>query len=53
MKRGPAFWTVFLVLGVLLWLTSVGVWSHPAYRLVLGLAVFSFAGYVVWIPKSR
>jgi hypothetical protein len=44
---------VFLVLGSLLWLTSVGLWSHPAYRLVLMLAVFSWFGYVVRTPKSN
>ena len=53
MRRGPAFWMVFLILGSLLWLTSIGVWSHPAYRLVLMLAVFSWFGYVVRIPKSH
>jgi hypothetical protein len=45
-------WTALLVLGALLWLTSVGVGSHPAYRLVLMVAVFSWCGYVVWTPKS-
>jgi hypothetical protein len=30
---------------------SVGVWSYPAYRLVLMLTVFSWFAYVV-APKS-
>jgi len=53
MRRGPVLWTVFLVLGALLWLASVGVWSHPAYRLVLMLAVLSWFAYVVRAPKSN
>jgi hypothetical protein len=53
MRRGPVFWTPLLVLGALLWLTSVGVWDHPLYRLVLMLVAFSWFGYVVWAPKSN
>jgi len=53
MRRGPVYWTVFLVLGALLWLASVGVWSHPAYRLVLMLAALSWSAYVVRAPKSN
>jgi hypothetical protein len=53
MRRGLILWTMFLVLGTLLWLTSVGVLSHPAYQLVLMLAMFSWFGYVVWTPKSN
>jgi hypothetical protein len=52
MRRAPVFWMVFLVLGSLLWLTSVGVWTDPAYRLVLMLGVFSWFGYVVRIPRA-
>ena len=52
MRRGPVFWTPLLVLGALLWLTSVGVWDHPLYRLVLMLVALSWFGYVVWAPKS-
>jgi hypothetical protein len=44
---------VFLVLGALLWLTTVGAWSHPAYRLLLMLAVLSWFGYIAWTPKSN
>jgi hypothetical protein len=51
MRRGPLLWTVFLVLGGLVWLASAGVWSHPAYQLVLMLAVLSWFAYVVWTPK--
>ena len=51
MRRGLLLWTVFLFQGALLWLTSVGVWSHPAYRLVLMLAVLSWFAVIVRAPK--
>ena len=53
MRRGPVLWTVFLVLGALLWLASVGVWGHPAYRFVLMLVVLSWSGYVAWTPQTK
>jgi len=53
MRRGQAVWAAFLVFGALFWLTSVGVWDHPLYRLVLMLVAFSWFGYVVWTPKSN
>jgi hypothetical protein len=49
---GLGYWSVFLVLGAFLWLTSAGALTHPAYRLVLMLAVFSWFGYIVRTPKS-
>ena len=52
MRTGLGSWSVFLVLGALLWLASVGALTHPAYRLLLMLAVFSWFGYVVRTPKS-
>ena len=53
MRSGRVLWMVFLVLGALLWLASIGVWSHPAYRMVLMLAILSWSAYVVWSPKSH
>jgi hypothetical protein len=35
-REGVAFWTVFLVLGALLWLASIGVWRHSVYMLCPG-----------------
>jgi hypothetical protein len=52
MRRGPLVWTVTLVLGMLLWLTSLGP-TGPAYRSVLVLATLSWFGYVVWVPKRN
>jgi hypothetical protein len=52
MFSGLSGWPVFLVLGALLWLTSVGALTHPAYRLLLMLAVLSWCGYIVRTPKS-
>lgn len=40
MRKGTALWTMFLVLGALFWLASVGVWRHPAYMLCLMVVSF-------------
>ena len=52
LRTGLGYWSVFLVLGDLIWLASVGAFTHPVYRLVLMLAVLSWGGYVMWTPKS-
>jgi hypothetical protein len=52
MRSGKGIWSAFLIFGALLWLASVGPFTHPAYRLVLMVAGLSWAGYVVWTPKS-
>ena len=52
MRSGAFLWAAFLVLGTLLWLESIGGWSHPAYRLALMIGVLSWAGYVVRSPHS-
>ncbi len=52
MISGLGGWSVFLLLGVLLWLTSVGALTHPAYRLLLMLAIVSWCAYIVRSPKS-
>ena len=52
MSSGMGGWAVFLVLGVLIWMTSAGALTHPAYRLVLMVAVFSWCAYIVRTPKS-
>ena len=51
MRTGRGYWTVFLVLGALVWLASVGAFAHPVYRLVVMLAVFSWFGDTVRTPK--
>ena len=53
MKNGVVLWTTFLVLGILLWLSSVGVWSHPVYRLGLMLTIFVWCAEVVRTRKVR
>jgi hypothetical protein len=53
MQHRAVLWTTFLVLGALLWLSSVGVWSHPAYRLVLMLAIGVWSAEFVRTPKAR
>jgi hypothetical protein len=35
----------------LLWLESIGLWHHPAYRLALAVSTFSWFAYIVWTPK--
>jgi hypothetical protein len=52
MRKGVALWTVFLVLGALIWLESIGVPSHPAYRLCLMVVALSWGGYAARAPKS-
>ena len=53
MRTGWRYWTVFLVLGALIWLAGVvGAFTHPVPRLVVMLAVLSWSGYVAWTPKS-
>jgi hypothetical protein len=53
MRKGAALWTVFLVLGALLWLASIGVWNHPVYLLCLMAVALSWFGYAAWAPKSN
>ena len=53
MRTGMGVWSAFLVLGALLWLTTAGAFTHPAYRLVVMLAVLSWAGYIMWSPTSK
>jgi hypothetical protein len=52
MRKRVALWTVFLVLGALIWLESIGVPSHPAYRLCLMVVALSWGGYAARAPKS-
>jgi hypothetical protein len=53
MSRGVALWTVFLVLGALIWLESIGSGSHPAYRLCLMVVTLSWFGYTARRRESR
>jgi hypothetical protein len=49
-------WAVFASLGVLLWLSNLGVGSHPLYRLSLMAASLSWCGWFAWptnIGESR
>jgi hypothetical protein len=52
MRTGVALWSMFLVLGALIWLESIGVGSHPAYRLCLMVVSLSWFGYAAG-PKSN
>jgi len=40
MRQGIALWSVFFVLGALIWLESTDVGSPPAYRLCLMVIAF-------------
>ena len=53
MRTGAALWTVFLVLGALIWLESIGAPSHPAYRLCLMVVAFSWFGYAARARRSN
>ena len=53
MRKGVALWSAFLVLGALICLESIGVGSHPVYRLCLMVVAFSWFGYAARIPTSN
>lgn len=53
MRSGVLLWMVFLVFGILLWLSSVGLWSDPVYRLILMLAFFAYFACVVRAPEGK
>jgi hypothetical protein len=53
MRRGSILWTVFVVLGALLWLASTGVWRHLVYALAVTLTVLSWSAYVVSFQPSN
>ena len=53
MHNGAVLWTIFLALGVLIWLSSVGGWSHPVNRLVLMLAFLVWCAELVRTRKVR
>ena len=51
MRRDALLWTT-LILGGLLWLSSIGVWSHAAYRLILMFTILVWSAWIVRTPKS-
>ena len=53
MHSGTVLWTTLLIFGALLWLSSVGIVSHPAYRLVLMLAFFVWSAEFARSRKVR
>jgi FtsH-binding integral membrane protein len=53
MRSGVLLWTGFLVFGILLWLSTVGLWSHPVYRLILMFAFFACCAWVVRAPEGK
>jgi hypothetical protein len=50
MQRSTLLATTF-ILGGLVWLSSMGVWSHPAYRFGLMVTIFVWCGLVVRTPN--
>jgi hypothetical protein len=52
MQRSTLLGTTF-ILGGLLWLSSMGMWNHPAYRLCLMVTTFVWCGWVVRTPRAR
>jgi hypothetical protein len=51
MGKGTALWTMFLVLGALFWLASVGVGRHPAYVFCLMVVAFSWFSHTASAQK--
>lgn len=50
MRRCAVLWTT-LILGGLLWLSSIGVWSNAAYRLILMFTILVWSAWIVRTPK--
>ncbi len=53
MQKSLGLWSMFAAFGLLLWLSSVGVGTHPVYRLVLMVAMLSWAGWFAAAPRVR
>ena len=53
MRKPLALWSTCVAFGLLLWLSSIGVLTHPAYRLGLMVAMFSWFGWFVAAPRVR
>jgi hypothetical protein len=53
MRKPLALWSTVAAFGLLFWLSSIGVGTHPAYRLVLMVAMLSWCGWFVAAPRVR
>jgi hypothetical protein len=53
MRKPLALWSMVAAFGLLLWLSSIGVGTHPAYKLLLMVAMLSWAGWFVAAPRVR
>ena len=52
MHSSRGIWTAFVLLGMALFLSTVGFWNHPIYRTMLVLAFLLWSGYVMWTPTN-
>ena len=50
MRRSRSFWTVFVVLGVAGWLSSLGIGDHYYYRMALVLSGLVWAAHAARLP---
>jgi hypothetical protein len=41
------------ILGGQLWLSNMGMWNHPAYRLSLMITMFVWFGWIVCPSRAR
>ena len=56
MRKTFSLWAAFAALGLLLWLSSLGIGSDPVYRLTLMVGTLSWAGWFAWdgrLEKTR
>ena len=53
MRKPLALWSTCAAFGVLLWLSSIGVGTHPIYRFILMVAMLCWAGWFVAAPRVR
>jgi hypothetical protein len=53
MRKTFGLWAVFAALGLLLWLSSLGIGVHPVYRLTLMIAILSWCGWFAGAATIR
>ena len=53
MRKPLALWATISAFGLVLWLSSVGAGTHPAYRLVLMVAMLSWCAWFIAAPELR
>jgi hypothetical protein len=53
MRKPSILWSAFAAIGLLLWLSSIGVGTHRVYRLMLVVAVLLWSAWFAAADGSR